>query len=360
MKTPVLNDVHERSGGRIADFAGWRLPMDYGSAIQEVKAVRTAAGLFDVSHMGRLEVVGEQALPALQRLFTNDLGKLVDNGGIYAMMCNPQGGVIDDLIAFRKNENHFLVVVNASNLEKDKKWILENLPEGVTLKDNSADTILIALQGPKAGETLAKAGFEGVSEIKRFHMAEGKIAGADALATRSGYTGEDGFEICAANADAEKIWEALLEAGKDFGVIPCGLAARDVLRTESALPLYGHELDADITPAEASLMRFVKMDKGDFIGRDAIATQIEKGLERKLIGIMMEGRFVPRPEDVVETPAGQGKVTSGTFSPMLGCGIAMAFLPASVEVGEKVDVLIHGKPKPGIVSKLPLYSKKKA
>lgn len=358
MKTPVLNSVHERSGAKIGEFAGWMLPLDYGSAIKECNAVRNAAGMFDVSHMGRLEVMGEGALEALQNLYTNDISKLEDGGGQYTLMCNPEGGVIDDLIAFRMKADHYWIVVNASNLDKDKEWMQKHLPAGVTMIDRSPETALIAVQGPAAIETLVKAGLTEAAETKRFHLVQGKVAGFEVIATRTGYTGEDGFEVACQNEDAEKVWEAILEAGKDMGVAPCGLASRDVLRTEAALPLYGHEMNDTITPAEAGLMRWVKLDT-NFIGRDAIAAQIEKGLPHKLMGIVMEGRFVPRPEDVVETPAGEGTVTSGTFSPILSCGIAMAYVPPTSEEGQQVQVLIHGKPKPGILKTLPLYSRKK-
>jgi aminomethyltransferase len=359
MKTPVLIKVHEQLGGKIGEFAGWMLPFDYGSAIKEVNAVRNAAGMFDVSHMGRLEVTGEGALDAMQKLFTNDVTKLEDNGGQYTLMCNPKGGVIDDLIIFKKSATHFYIVVNASNLEKDKDWILKHLPNGVALVDNSPKTALIAIQGPVATDVVVKAGLSAAADTKRFHLVHGQIAGRDVLATRTGYTGEDGFEVACANEDAETVWNTLLEKGKDQGVMPCGLAARDVLRTEACLPLYGHEMDEETTPVEAGLMRWVKLDAGDFIGRDAIASIVEKGPAKKLMGIEMEGRMVPRAEDVVETSAGKGNVTSGTFSPTLGYGIAMAYVPPATTDGDQIQVLIHGKPKPGLLKKVPLYSRKK-
>lgn len=359
MKTPVLNEVHKRSGAKIAEFAGWMLPIDYGSAIKEINAVRTAVGLFDVSHMGRLFVKGPGALEALQKLLTNDLSKLVDGGGQYTLMCNPSGGVIDDLIIFRRGEDDFYVVVNASNLEKDKEWIIKHLPESVILTDKSPETALIAVQGPAAIDLLVKTGLTAASETKRFHMVTGQVAGRDVLATRTGYTGEDGFEIACKNEDAEAIWTTLISEGEEFGVAPCGLAARDVLRTEACLPLYGHEIDDTITPVEAGLMRWVNLDKGEFIGREPIAKMLNEGLKRKLIGIIMEGRVPPRAEDKVVSSAGEGVVTSGTFSPTLGCGIAMAYLPAGVEEGQKVDVIIHGKPRPGTLKNVPLYSRKK-
>ncbi|MEN6371451.1 MAG: glycine cleavage system aminomethyltransferase GcvT [Armatimonadota bacterium] len=359
MKTPVLNEVHQRAGGRIGEFAGWMLPIHYGSAIRETEAVRNAAGLFDVSHMGRLEVIGEEALPALQKLFTNDLSKLNDGGGQYTLMCNPEGGVIDDLIAFRKKADHFYLVVNASNLDKDKAWIVKNLPEKVALVDRTPETALVALQGPNAIDILVKSGLTGATEVKRFHFLHGKLGDYDVLAMRTGYTGENGFEIACRKEDAEAVWNLLIDNGKDMGLIPCGLASRDVLRTEAGLPLYGHEMDEKTTPAEAGLMRWVKLDKGEFFGRDNISALVENGLPKKLAGIEMEGRDVPRPEDAVETSAGNGTVTSGTYSPSIGKGIAMAYVPPTVQDGEQVNVLVHGKPRPGMIKKLPLYSRKK-
>ncbi len=359
MKTPVLIKVHEQAGAKIGEFAGWMLPIDYGSAVKEVNAVRNTAGMFDVSHMGRLFVTGADTVMALQKLLTNNVLKLEDTGGQYTLMCNSNGGVIDDLIIFRETADRFYIVVNASNLNKDKAWIEKHLPEGVTMVDRSPETALIAIQGPVAVDVVIKAGLKEAADTKRFHVTRGKLAGKDVIATRTGYTGEDGFEIACLNEDAETVWYALLDAGKDTGVIPCGLAARDVLRTESALPLYGHEMDEETTPVEAGLMRWVKLDAGDFIGRNAIAEIIEKGPKKKLVGIEMEGRGVPRADDIIETSAGKGKVTSGTFSPTLGYGIAMAYVPPSVKEGDHVQVMSHGKPRPGIVRKLPFYSRKK-
>lgn len=360
MKIPVLNQVHERAGARIAEFAGWYLPIDYGSAVKEVNAVRTAAGMFDVSHMGRLDVKGEGAFEALQNLLTNDLSRLTDMGGLYTLMCNPNGGVIDDLIIFKRTDNDYYVVVNASNLDKDKAWIQEHLPAGVTMTDNTDDTALIAIQGPKAIEILVAAGMTEAAETPRFHITYGKIAGNDVLGSRTGYTGEDGFEIACAKEDAETIWNALMAAGEPMGLQPCGLASRDVLRTEACLPLYGHEINDETTPVEAGLMRWVKVENDDFIGRDALVAMIEQGPKKKLLGIEMEGRFVPRAHDVVKCESGDGQVTSGTFSPTLACGVAMAFVPMSAEPGDKVEVLIHDKPKPGVLKKVPLYSRKRA
>jgi aminomethyltransferase len=358
MKTPVLKAVHEQAGARMGEFAGWNLPIHYGSAVREVEAVRRAAGIFDVSHMGRLDVFGPDALPNLQRLLTNDASKLTDTAGQYTLMCNSEGGVIDDLIVFQGSEDSYGLVVNASNLNKDKYWIAEHLAGDVQFVDCTPNTALVALQGPNASRILTAAGMPNAHDLRRFHLACGKIAGSDLTASRTGYTGEDGFEIACTAEAAAPVWNALMSAGEPFGIAPCGLAARDVLRTEAGLPLYGHEMDEQTTPVEAGLMRWVKLDKEDFIGRDAIATAAERGPSRRLTGIRMEGRFVPRPEDPVHTSAGDGIVTSGTFSPTLGFGIAMAYVPSAASEGQSVEIMIHGKARPGVLQRLPLYSKK--
>jgi len=357
MKTPVLREIHERSGGRFAEYAGWMLPMDYGSAVREVRAVRTAAGLFDVSHMGRFDMYGESSLRGLQNLLTNDLPRLADAGGQYTLICNTEGGVKDDLIIYRRSYDLYYLVVNAANLDKDKGWISQRLPTGAGLVDCTDDTALFALQGPESAAILARAGMPEVAEVRRFHLADGRIAGVHITAARTGYTGEDGFEITCRSRDAELVWTTLLSAGEPEGLVPCGLAARDVLRIEAGLPLYDHEMDEQTTPVEAGLMRWVKLDKGAFIGRDAIAARLRVGPEKKLIGVRMEGRDVPRAGDAVQSSAGEGRVTSGTFSPTLGCGVAMAYMPPEIAEGERVQVIVHGKPRPGWLRKLPLYSR---
>jgi len=360
MKTPFLYQTHERAGARMGEFAGWRLPIDYGSTMREVMAVRRAAGLFDVSHMGRLEIRGKRALASLQTVLTNDVERLGDGAGLYTLMCNRGGGIKDDLIVFRKAADLYGLVVNASNLDKDRGWILDHLEEDARLVDCTPETVLFALQGPKSAELMEVAGMPEAAQTGRFHFTSGQVAGSDVVASRTGYTGEDGFEITCRSGDAERVWAALLAAGRPHGLMPCGLAARDVLRTEAGLALYGHEISEETTPVEAGLMRWVKLDKGDFIGSGAVAATVERGPARKLVGIEMEGRAVPRPGNLVRAPAGEGRVTSGTFSPTLGRGIAIAYLPPEAAVGETVQVWVHDNPRPGLVRKLPLYSRKTA
>lgn len=343
----------------MGEFAGWELPIDYGSVVREVKAVRTAAGLFDVSHMGRLDVSGPDTLAQLQALLTNDLSHLTDGGGLYTLMCNPDGGIVEDLIVFRQSEDCFMLVVNASNAAKDEAWISEHLRKDVKVLNLTQESVLFALQGPASAELLTRAGLGDAAKLRRFHFTHSEIIGYGVFISRTGYTGEDGFEIACRSEHAEDLWKWLLVAGEEHGIMPCGLASRDVLRIEAGYPLYGHEIDENTTPVEASLMRFVKLDKGDFIGRDAITAVVERGANRKLCGIIMDKRVVPRSGEAVLTQVGEGTVTSGTYSPTLNRGIALAYLPVAAEWGENVQVVIHGTPHIGKLTPLPIYSPKK-
>lgn len=357
MKTVPLNDTHDSLRGKMIDFCGWRLPVDYGSAIREVQAVRTAAGLFDVSHMGRLSFQGPDTLNALQKLLTNDLAMMDDGRCLYTLMCNSTGGVIDDLIVSRASANRYLMVVNAANHDKDVAWIKDHLPASVKLTDHTPATAMIALQGPNAMEIAVAAGATSAREIGRFRFASGRIGQTDVTLSRTGYTGEDGFEITCPSESAADVWNALMTAGADHGLTPCGLAARDLLRIEAALPLYGHEIDEGIGPVEAGLTRWIKPEKGDFIGREPIVKAIEGGTSRKLVGIKMVVRAVPRAGDTVSTSEGEGIVTSGTYSPTLAAGIAMAYLPPDVAEGSDVEIAVHGKAQPGKVCALPFYTR---
>lgn len=355
MKTVPLNDTHDSLHGKMIDFCGWRLPVDYGSAIREVQAVRTAAGLFDVSHMGRLSFEGPDTLDALQKLLTNDLAKMDDGRCIYTLMCNPAGGVIDDLIVSKASSDRYLMVVNAANHDKDVAWIRDHLPASVKLTDHTPETAMLALQGPRAIEIAVAAGATNASSIGRFRFASGRIGQTDVTLSRTGYTGEDGFEITCPSESAAEVWSTIMSAGAEFGLLPCGLAARDLLRIEAALPLYGHEIDMDTNPVEAGLTRWIKPDKGEFIGRDRIVKALEGEVSRKLVGIKMTVRAVPRAGDKVSTSFGTGIVTSGTYSPTLAAGIAMAYVPPEVPEGADVEIAVHGKTQPGKVCALPFY-----
>lgn len=358
LRSVPLEGIHARAGARMVEFAGWLLPLQYGSIIREVQAVRTAAGLFDVSHMGRLDIFG--AGPALQRLLTNDLAALRDGQCQYTLMCRPDGGVIDDLIVCRASAERFGLVVNAANRAKDVSWLAEHLAGSAKVDDRTESTCMLALQGPVSAELLAKAGMPEAGGMGRFRWASGSLAGREVTVSRTGYTGEDGFEITCANLGAEAVWSGLGRVGESFGLIPCGLAARDVLRIEAGLPLYGHEIGENINPIEAGLARWVKPDRADFTGREAIARMIRDGPRRKLVGVRMEGRAIPRAGDTVTAEAGDGTITSGTFSPTLGVGIGMAYMPPAVVEGDRVEVAVHSRPQPGRIQRLPFVTAKGA
>jgi aminomethyltransferase len=357
MKTLLLLEVHKRLGARIGEFVGWQMPIDYGSAIREAVAVRTAAGIFDVSHMGRIDVTRDGSLQALQSLLTNDVSSLADNSGQYTLMCNETGGVKDDLIVYRREENSFLLVVNASNLDKDKEWMSAHFTSDASMTDCTAQTAMFALQGPNAVGIMHSLGLSEAEELRRFHFLDATYAGRRVLVARTGYTGEDGFEIICDAGDAETVWNALNAGGEPFGLTPCGLAARDILRIEAGLPLHGHEMDETISPVEAGLMRFVKMDKREFIGRESIASLLTESPKQILMGIEMNGRTVPRAGDRVRTTNGGGHVTSGTYSPTLGKGIGMAYVPVQTQAGEPVELITRGRTERGAIVRLPFYSR---
>lgn len=343
----------------MGEFAGWNVPIDYGSAVKEVAAVRNAAGLFDVSHMGRMDVAGEGSGESLQGLFTNDVLHLSDHTGQYTLMCNDGGGILDDLIVYRRSEESFLLIPNAGNAERDKDWISSKLSGKASLVDCAKDTAMFALQGPRSVLVLLRLGLQITAELSRFHFLETESGGSPLFVARTGYTGEDGFELICPREFASELWAGILEAGTDIGIERCGMAARDILRIEAGLSLYGHEIDEETTPVEAGLMRFVKLEKPDFIGKEGIQAHVVAGTATRLIGIEILERAVPRTGDVVTTEYGEGRVTSGTFSPTLQRGIAMAYLPSQVDYNADVDVLIHGVGRFGVTRHLPFYLRMK-
>src|SRR5687768_3960368 len=287
-KTP-LNAAHRELGGKMVDFGGWDMPVQYAAGvIEEHMATRTRAGLFDVSHMGEIWVEGEDAIPFVNRLTTNDVTKLVDGQAHYSALTNEKGGVVDDLLVYRFDVNKLLLVVNAGTTEKDWEWITSHKKdENVTLTNASKDYCQIAVQGPKAIGILRNLTDTNLDEIKYYHFTMGYVDGVESIISRTGYTGEDGFEIYADQKYARQLWDKLLETGKDEGILPCGLAARNTLRLESAMSLYGHELGDDITPLEANLGWITKLQKGEFIGRDALAAKKEQGISRRIAGFEM-------------------------------------------------------------------------
>ena len=335
-------------------FAGWEMPVSYGGTVGEVKATRTGAGLFDVSHMGEARVLGPGALPFLQRVTTNDVSKLAPGQAQYSLLLTEGGGAIDDIIVYRRGEAEFFVVLNAGCKDKDWEWLQTNAETNadVTLVDISDETALLAVQGPLA-VGLVRA-LTGTPEIGRFHFADVTFRGVPLTLSRTGYTGEDGFEIFGPWDAAATLWDALVAAG----AVPCGLAARDVLRLEAAYPLYGHELDTETNALECGVGWAIKTGKGDFVGRGALVAAKSNGPLPKLVGLKMTARAIPREGCPVLAEDGVliGRVTSGTFSPTVGAGIALARLaPASATVGTGVLVDIRGRQAPATVTALPFY-----
>lgn len=362
LKRTPLFDVYKEYGGKTIDFGGWELPVQFSSIKEEHEAVRTKAGLFDVSHMGEIEVKGSGSLHYLQKMMTNDVSKLKTGGAQYTAMCYENGGTVDDLLVYKLEEDHYLLVVNASNIDKDFAWLKDHLEGDVEIKNLSEQFALLALQGPVAESVMGKlaAGMD-LSGIGAFKFKnEAVIAGKKVLISRTGYTGEDGFEIYCRPEDAVNLWKDLLEAGREEGVIPCGLGARDTLRFEANLALYGQELSPDITPLEAGIGFAVKLNKEqDFIGKAALKQQKESNVPRKLVGVEMIDRGIPRHGYPVFKDGNKiGEVTTGTQSPTLRRNIGLALLETKhTGIGTEVEVEIRGKRLKAAVTHTPFYKR---
>ena len=364
-KTP-LNNAHRQLGGRMVDFGGWDMPVQYpAGTIEEHLRTRTHAGLFDVSHMGEIDVRGRDAIAFVNRLTSNDVTKLIDGQAQYTALTTPEGTVIDDLLVYRFSEDHLFLVVNAGTTDKDWDWIkLHHAGESVELKNVSADYCQLALQGPDAVSILQKLTDTSLSEIKYYHFSNGAVDNVDAIISRTGYTGEDGFEVYAAAAEGERLWKKILEAGNygsDSGVLPAGLGARNTLRLEAGMALYGHEITEATTLLEANLGWICKLDKGDFIGRDALVHQKETGLRRKLVGFEVTERGIARDDyDVVINDQPVGKVTSGSPAPFLKKNIGFAYLPIEfANVGQEIKIDVRGRLTGAQVIKTPFYKRQK-
>lgn len=360
-RTPLYPVYADLPGVRCIDFGGWELPVQFSGIQKEHDAVRQQAGLFDVSHMGEFLISGEHAERFLQRMTTNDVSKLVDGQAQYTLMCYPDGGVVDDLLVYRIAADRYMAVVNASNIDKDFEWLRSHLNADASLENASDRYALLALQGPRAAEILQAAGAStDVLALPSFHFKKDTpLAGADALISRTGYTGEDGFEIYVSADRAGDVWQALMSAGEPLGLVPAGLGARDTLRFEARLPLYGQELSDTITPLEAGVGFFVKLDKDDFIGKDALVAQKEAGLPRKLVGIEMIDRGIPRSHyPVFAGDTRIGEVTTGTQSPTLKRSLGLALVDsAHAALGTGLEVEIRGKRLKAEVIKTPFYKR---
>jgi aminomethyltransferase len=360
LKRTSLYAAHLAAGARLVAFAGWEMPVQYTSIVAEHRAVRTAAGLFDVSHMGEIEVVGPGALESVQRLITNDAARLAVGQGLYTPMCAPTGGILDDLTVFRVGVDRFLLVVNASRTDADFAWVSEHTQQA-TARNRSADLALLALQGPRAQLVLQRLTRAGVDELRPFHLLDGvDVAGVTCLVSRTGYTGEDGFEIACAWDRAPRLWDALLDAGRPEGLVPAGLGARDTLRLEAGYMLYGQDIDETTTPLEAPLGWTVKFEKGEFIGRDALRAQKEAGVRRRLVGFEVAGRVIARPGCPLWA-GGQrvGRVTSGTFGPWVGKSIGMGYVEVPwSSFGTAIQVEVRGRRVDAVVTRLPFYRRR--
>ncbi len=366
LKQTPLNAAHRRAGGRMVDFGGWDMPVQYPSGtVEEHLRTRTRAGLFDVSHMGEIDVRGQDAIAFINRICSNDVTKLVDGQAHYSALTTPAGTVVDDLLVYRFAPDHLMLVVNASTTEKDWDWINSHRAgEAVELKNVSPEWCQIAVQGPDALRVLQPLTPTPLDEIKYYHFREGEVDGVASIISRTGYTGEDGFEVYAAADRAEQLWNRLLEAGDGGtpeGITPCGLAARNTLRLESAMALYGHEIDETTTLLEANLGWICKLAKGDFIGRDALARQKEEGLKRKLVGFEVTERGIARDgHNVLIDGEVVGQVTSGSPAPFLKKNIGMAYVPVEhAGVGREIQIDVRGRAVAARIVPMPFYKREK-
>ncbi|WP_411551582.1 glycine cleavage system aminomethyltransferase GcvT [Paenibacillus lautus] len=360
-RTPLYPLYSDFPSTRCIDFGGWELPVQFSGIVQEHEAVRKHAGLFDVSHMGEFMISGQDAEAFIQNMTTNDVSRITVGQAQYTLMCDDNGGTVDDLLVYKLSSDRFMLVVNASNIDKDLQWLHEHVAGDVVIRNVSAETALIALQGPAAENILSKATSEALGDLPSFHFIQNaQVCGHAALLSRTGYTGEDGFEIYCSAGDAQDIWRGLLSAGEDHGLIPAGLGARDTLRFEAKLPLYGQELSSTISPLEASLGYFVKLDSGDFIGRKALQQQKQDGVPRKLVGIELIDRGIPRSHYPVFNGNGEpiGEVTSGTQSPSLKRNLGLALIETPyASLDSEVWVEIRGKKLKAKVVKTPFYKR---
>jgi aminomethyltransferase len=355
MRRTPLYDKHAELGAKMVAFAGYEMPIQYEGIVAEHRAVRNNAGLFDLSHMGEFFFKGRGAGATLDRLVSSDIAGLAVGQARYGLLTNERGTIVDDVIVYRIADGEYMMVVNAANIAKDRAHVLALLNEDVALDDRSYATALVAIQGPRAADILAAQTDADVRSLPSFGVTHGRVARARATLARTGYTGEDGFEVFVANADAARVWDALLAAGRDNGIKPIGLGARDTLRLEARFSLYGNDIDETTDPIEAGLGWTCKLDK-EFTGRDVIAAKKAEGPKRKIAGLVVEGGVARHGHEVTENGAVVGHVTSGTYGPTVEKNIALAYVPTPLsKVGTALGVRIRGKDVPATVVKTPFY-----
>jgi aminomethyltransferase len=358
MKKTPLHAMHLAAGARMVEFAGWELPLRYGGLIDEHLAVRTRAGLFDVSHMGEISVRGPQALALLQRVTCNDVSRLQPGRAHYTALTTPGGAFVDDLLVYQLAPDDYLLVVNAANAAKDQAWLAEHAaPFDARVRDVSDDWAQLALQGPAAAPILQPLVEAPLARLRYYGFVRAEVEGASCLISRTGYTGEDGFEIYVPVADATRVWQAVVAAGGPHGLSLVGLGARDTLRLEARMALYGNDIDQTTTVLEADLGWIVKLDKGDFIGREVLARQAAGGVQRRLVGFEMRGRAVARHGHAVLADGREvGRVTSGSHAPFLRRNIGLAYLPVEHGAsGTEIAIDIRGRAEPAVVVPTPFY-----
>jgi len=372
LKRTALFSTHQKLGGKLIEFGGWELPVQYTSIMDEHLAVRQAAGIFDISHMGEVTVSGALAAEFLNHVLTNDIRKLTPGHGQYTLLCNEHGGVIDDLYAYQLSEGVYLLIINASRVAADVPWLQARAKDFVgsgelQLTDATHNYSAVAVQGPRVkefindcipGASCSAMRVGCVTELKKNEIGGFTLGKTNVFVSRTGYTGEDGFEIVGGDESIQQVWETILTVGQPFGVKPCGLGARDTLRTEVCYPLYGHELDENITPIEAGVGFFVSLDKGDFVGRVVMAEQKTAGTKRKLVAFKMTDKSAPpRPHyPILASGIKVGEVTSGTQSPSLGIGIGMGYMPPTfANPDTRIEIEIRGKRSPAVIVPKPFY-----
>jgi len=359
LKRTRLNGLHKALGAKMVEFGGWEMPVEYSGIIQEHLAVRRAAGLFDVSHMGEIEVSGPHALMLLQHLTCNDVSRLRDFQAQYSALMHPKGSAVDDCVVHRLGEDRYFICVNAANTGRDFDWMIHHNLSGAEVRNVSDEYSQLALQGPRAAEIISKVTDAGIAELRYYWFCRARCCNVEGLLARTGYTGEDGFEFYFPPGESVKVWNTLMEAGKPEGLVPAGLGARNTLRLEAGYPLYGHELDEETTLLEANLCWITKLEKGEFIGRDVLLQQRAQGTRKKLVGFEMTSQGIARDGyNVYVEDRNAGRVTSGSYAPFLKKNIGMAYLPPTLAgVGGEMDVEIRGRRAGARIVPLPFYRK---